>query len=76
MPEAKLHRQFKVPPTASPPRATAQGVQAYIMSAIYCQQGASDFRGKTSNDALGVKTVSLEQAVKEAVERSKANATH
>ncbi|CAF1273488.1 unnamed protein product [Adineta steineri] len=53
-----------------------KGVQAYIMSAIYCQQGASDFRGKTSNDALGVKTVSLEQAVKEAVERSKANATH
>ncbi|CAF4384858.1 unnamed protein product, partial [Adineta steineri] len=33
----------------------AKGYRGYIMSAIYSEQGASDFRGKTSNDALGVK---------------------
>jgi len=54
----------------------SKGIPAYIMSAIYSDGGASNFQNKTSNKALGLETVSLEQAVKEAVERNKANKTH
>ena len=47
-----------------------KGVQAYIMSAVYRENGAANFQGKTSNTALGLKTIPLEQIVKEAVERN------
>jgi nucleoside-diphosphate-sugar epimerase len=53
-----------------------KGIHAQIMSAIYNKESASNFPGKTSNKALGLETISLEQIVKEAVERSKTNTTH
>lgn len=49
----------------------ANAIPAYIMGAVYGEQSASNFQGKTSNKTLGLETISLEQAVKEAVERSK-----
>jgi uncharacterized protein YbjT (DUF2867 family) len=52
------------------------GVRAYIMGVIYNGQGSSNFQGKTSNKALGLETISLEQAVKEAIDRSKDNTKH
>jgi nucleoside-diphosphate-sugar epimerase len=54
----------------------ANGIPAYIMAAIYSEQGASNFEGKTSNNALGLKTIPLEQIVKEAVERSQTRVAH
>jgi hypothetical protein len=51
----------------------ANGIPAYIRAAVYNEQGASNFQGKTINKALGLETNSLEQIIKEAVERSKTN---
>jgi uncharacterized protein YbjT (DUF2867 family) len=48
-----------------------KGIHAQIMSFAYNGQGSSNFQDKTSNKALGLETISLEQIVKEAVERSK-----
>jgi uncharacterized protein YbjT (DUF2867 family) len=48
----------------------ANGIPAYIMAAVYGEQSASNFQGKTSNKALGLKIIPLEQIVKEAVERN------
>jgi len=52
------------------------GIRAYILAAVYNGQGSGNFQGKTSNKALGLQTISLEQLVKEAIERSKANTNH
>jgi len=52
------------------------GIRAYILASVYNEQSASNFQGKTSNKALGLETISLEQIIKEAVERSKINTTH
>jgi len=49
------------------------GIPAYVRAAVYNGQGASNFQGKTINKALGLETNSLEQIIKEAVERSKTN---
>ena len=48
----------------------ARGVHAYIMALVYNGQGAAQFADKTSNDALGLQSVPLEQIVKEAVKRN------
>ena len=52
-----------------------EGLVGYLMAVIYNGQGASCFEGKTINNALGVKTVPLEQLVKEALERKKTAAS-
>jgi hypothetical protein len=52
------------------------GAQAYILSGIFREQGACNFQDKTSNKALGLETIPLEQIVKEAVERSKIHTNH
>jgi hypothetical protein len=49
-----------------------QGVHGYLMAVIYNGQGAARFDDKTSNQALGLESVPLEQIIKEAVERKKA----
>jgi hypothetical protein len=54
----------------------SNGIRAYILASVYNEQSASNFQGKTSNKALGLETISLEQIIKEAVERSKINTTH
>ena len=46
-----------------------EGVHAYSMAVIYNGQGAAQFDGKTSNQALGLEPVPLEQIIREAVER-------
>jgi len=48
-----------------------KGYKGLIMAMAYNGQGASNFEGKTSNEALGLETYSLEQIIKEAVERNK-----
>ena len=48
-----------------------RGAHAYLMAVIYNGKGAAQFADKTSNQALGLETVPLEQVVKEAVERKK-----
>jgi hypothetical protein len=47
-----------------------QGYAAYLMAVVYNEKGACNFEGKTSNKALGVEIVSLEQIIKEAVQRN------
>lgn len=46
-----------------------EGIHAYLMAVIYNGQGAAQFDGKTSNHALGLEPIPLEQIIKEAVER-------
>ena len=49
-----------------------QAFAGYIMVLAYSDSKANIFEGKTSNKDLGVPTLSLDQIVKEAVERKKA----
>ncbi len=51
-----------------------QGYRAYLMAVVYNGKGACYFEGRTSNKTFGVETASLEQIVKEAVQRN--NTTH
>ncbi|CAF1357948.1 unnamed protein product [Didymodactylos carnosus] len=50
----------------------AQGAHGYLMAVAFNGQGACNFEGKTSNKALGIESISLEQIIKEAAERKKA----
>ena len=49
----------------------ANSIAPYIMGVVYNGQGAGNFQDKTSNKALGLGTIPIEQIIKEAVERSK-----
>ena len=46
-------------------------IPSYILGVAYNGQGACNFQDKTSNKGLGLGTISIEQIIKEAVERSK-----
>jgi hypothetical protein len=46
-------------------------IPSYILGVAYNGQGACNFQDKTSNKALGLETIPIEQIIKEAVERSK-----